>query len=121
MIEYKGKKYSCNVEVTIDLIGGKWKPVILWHLMHNKKRFNEMRRMIPQITTKMLTQQLKELEEDGLVDRKIFAEIPPKVEYSITEAGLSVKSVLEAMCKWGRAYRTKNDEGVSEKERIVEQ
>lgn len=115
MIEYKGKKCNCYVELTIDLIGGKWKAVILWHLMHNKKRFNELRRIIPRITTKMLTQQLKELEADGFVNRKIFAEIPPKVEYSITEAGLSLKSVFKEMCQWGKTYHTKNiKEGVIE-------
>jgi len=101
----------CPVEWTLEVIGGKWKCVILWHLRGRIRRFNELRRLIPGATQKMLTAQLRELERDGLVTRKIYAEIPPKVEYSITPYGTSLTPLLESMCKWGLRHREKHQVG----------
>src|SRR5215475_390136 len=98
------KDYNCPVEAAIDVIGGKWKPLILWWLHQRTWRFAELRRLIPGITEKMLTQQLRELEADGIVDRRVYATVPPKVEYSLTEYGRSLKRALEAICEWGRRH-----------------
>ena len=93
---------SCEIEVTIQMIGGKCKPLILYYLAENgTKRFNELMAYITQISQKTLTNQLRELEGDGLITRKIYAQIPPKVEYSITEKGRSLFPILELMCEWG--------------------
>jgi DNA-binding HxlR family transcriptional regulator len=93
------------VNVTLKVIGGKWKPVILWFLRTNKIiRFNELNRQIEGITQKMLTQQLRELESAGLILRKVYPEVPPKVEYSLTEKGHSLEPVLKAMAMWGERY-----------------
>lgn len=94
----------CPVEATINLIGGKYKTLILWKLMGETLRFSELRRAVPVATPKMLTQQLRELEEDGLVRREVFPVVPPKVEYSLTEFGRSIRPVLEAMYGWGSGY-----------------
>ncbi len=96
----------CPVELAIRVIGGKWKPVIMWHLRENKKRFGELKREIKGITVKMLAQQLRELEQDGLIDRKMFYEVPPRVEYSLTDLGRSLEPALNALCEWGRTFRT---------------
>ena len=98
------KTYNCPVEATIDVIGGKWKPLILWWLHQRTYRFAELRRLIPGITEKVLTQQLRELEADGIVNRRVFATIPPKVEYSLTEYGNSLKQALNAICEWGQLH-----------------
>jgi DNA-binding HxlR family transcriptional regulator len=98
------KTYNCPVEATIDVIGGKWKPLILWWLHQRTYRFAELRRLIPGITEKVLTQQLRELEADGIVNRRVFATIPPKVEYSLTEYGKSLKQALNAICEWGQLH-----------------
>ena len=98
------KTYNCPVEATIDVIGGKWKPLILWWLHQRTYRFAELRRLIPGITEKVLTQHLRELEADGIVDRRVFATIPPKVEYSLTEYGNSLKQALNAICEWGQLH-----------------
>jgi DNA-binding HxlR family transcriptional regulator len=82
------------------VIGGRWKVPILWHLLGGTLRFSELKRALPQITQKMLTQQLRELERDGVVQRKVYPQVPPKVEYSVTERGASLKPVVEAMCRW---------------------
>lgn len=97
-----GKKYHCALDVTMDFIGGKWKTVVLWYLRKEKKRFSELKRHIPEITEKMLSLQLKALEKDGLIIRKLFAEVPPRVEYSLSEQGQSLLPVIEAMAAWGR-------------------
>ena len=97
-------KYNCSMELTMDLIGGKWKISILWYLNMGTKRFSELKKLIPDITPKMLTTQLREMERDNLITRKIYPEVPPKVEYSITQYGKSLQNTLEEMCKWGTMY-----------------
>src|SRR5215471_3757054 len=98
------KTYNCPVEAAIDVIGGKWKPLILWWLHQDTLRFGELRRRIPGITEKMLTQHLRELEADGIVHRQVYPVVPPRVEYSLTEYGCSLKQALEAICAWGRIH-----------------
>jgi DNA-binding HxlR family transcriptional regulator len=91
--------------VTIDLIGGRWKPLILWHLKEHKVlRHGELRRLIPGITQKMLTQQLRQLESHGLVDRTMHPEVPPRVEYSLTSYGQSLQEMLDLICGWGQEH-----------------
>lgn len=97
----------CPVETTLLLIGEKWKVLILRDLIDGTKRFGELQRSIGSISQKVLTQQLRSMEEDGLVVRKVYAEVPPRVEYSLTDAGLSLKSILDAMLKWGEQYKLK--------------
>ena len=104
MITFKNIEYQCSMELTLDLIGGKWKALILWHLGENTLRFSELKRTLPKITQKMLTQQLRELEASGLVTRFIYTQIPPKVEYSLTPAGKSLLPILETLCQWGLNY-----------------
>lgn len=101
MFVFRSKEYSCPVELTLDMIGGKWKALILWQLKDTTLRFSALKRLIPGITQKMLTQQLRELEENGLVSRKIYAEVPPRVEYSLTSYGKSLEPLLLLMCRWG--------------------
>ena len=109
VMRIKDKEYNCTFEITIDLIGGKWKPLIIWYLRDNRiKRFNELKRLMPQITQKMLTQQLRELEVDNLVKREVYPVVPPKVEYSLTELGQSLMPVLKMMCQWGEDYYNQN-------------
>jgi DNA-binding HxlR family transcriptional regulator len=95
---------GCAVEATLQFIDGKWKGVILWHLLAETLRFNQLRRLLPSVTQRMLTNQLRELEQDGLVARRVYAEIPPKVEYSLTERGRTLEPVLLALKGWGDAY-----------------
>lgn len=96
--------YSCPVEATIDLIGGKYKSVILWHLMGKTLRYNELHKLVPKATDKMLAQQLRELEKDGLINRKVYPVVPPKTEYSLTDLGNTLAPILDAMCDWGTVY-----------------
>lgn len=99
----------CPVAATLELIGGKYKALILWHLSDGKLRFSELKKFISNATPKMLTQQLRELEEDQLIHREVYPVIPPKVEYSLTDTGRSIIPVLLAMRDWGANYlRTKN-------------
>ncbi|QBS43985.1 MULTISPECIES: helix-turn-helix domain-containing protein [Nocardia] len=102
------KRYHCAVEVTVDLIGGKWKPVILAHLKEGVRRYGELRRAMPTTSEKMLVQQLRELEADGLVRRTVFDTVPPQVEYDLTDEGWSLVPALTALYEWGekRAERT---------------
>jgi DNA-binding HxlR family transcriptional regulator len=94
-------EFNCPVKATMDIIGGKWKPIILYYLKDGIKRFGELQRLIPHITKKMLTQQLRELEQDEIIERKVYHQVPPKVEYSLSEYGKSLKPVLELMATWG--------------------
>jgi DNA-binding HxlR family transcriptional regulator len=103
------KSFQCPVEVTINLIGGKYKPLILWHVSDRVLRFNELQKLIPGATQKMLTQQLRDLEKDKLINRKVYPEVPPKVEYSISELGKTIKPILNAMCDWGDYYVNNKD------------
>ena len=93
--------FNCPVEATIALIGGKYKAVILWHLIGKTLRYSEIHRRVPRATDKMLAQQLRELEADGLISRKVYPVVPPKTEYSLTSLGKSIVPVLNAMCDWG--------------------
>ncbi|PLX86697.1 MAG: transcriptional regulator [Desulfuromonas sp.] len=101
-IESPAPAYRCGVELTLEAIGGKWKGVILWHLLHKTLRFSQLQLRLPGVTQKMLTQQLRELERDGLVHREVYAEVPPRVEYSLTSEGETLRPLLSLMCEWGR-------------------
>lgn len=96
---------ACPVETTLLLIGEKWKVLILRDLIEGTKRFGELKKSIGAISQKVLTQQLREMEEDGLVNRKVYAEVPPRVEYSLTEHGASLKPILDSMWEWGEQYK----------------
>jgi DNA-binding HxlR family transcriptional regulator len=95
---------NCPVVTTLDLIGGKYKTLILWHLIDTTLRFGELHRLIPQATPKMLTQQLRELEEAALVIRTVYPVVPPKVEYQLSNIGKNIKPILEAIYAWGEEY-----------------
>ena len=97
-------QFDCPVEATLFLIGGKYKPLILWHLIDKPLHYMELQRLIHKATPKMLTQQLRELENDNLVIRKVYPVVPPKVEYSLSDFGRSIIPILDAMCKWGENY-----------------
>ena len=96
--------FNCPVEATIQLIGGKYKAVILWHLMNQTLRYSEIHKRIPKATDKMLAQQLRELEKDGLINRTVYPVVPPKTEYSLTDFGMTLAPILDAMCDWGTDY-----------------
>lgn len=98
------KQVNCSVESTLQVIGGQWKVLILKELFEGIKRFNELQRALNGVTHKMLAQQLRELEQDGIVQRKVYAEVPPKVEYSLTPLGETLKPIIEAMHDWGIYY-----------------
>lgn len=98
---------TCPVETTLMLIGDKWKVLILRDLLPGTKRFGELKKSIGNVSQKVLTAQLRDMEEKGLVSREVFAEVPPRVEYSLTELGQSLKPILDAMSHWGEAYKAK--------------
>lgn len=103
-------RFNCPFELTIELIGGKWKGLILWHLLDKKVlRNGEMLRIMPRITQKMLTQQLREMEENGLVSRVIYEQVPPKVEYRLTPHGEALRPILDQMIGWGLKYAEDNN------------
>ena len=97
----------CPVETTLMLIGDKWKVLILRDLLPGTKRFGELKKSIGSVSQKVLTAQLRDMEEKGLVNRKVYAEVPPRVEYSLTELGKSLKLILDAMQAWGEGYKAK--------------
>ena len=101
------EEYFCPVKLTADIIGGKWKPLILFYLEGHTRRFGELRRLIPGLTKKMLTQHLRELERDEIIHRKVYAEVPPKVEYSLTRHGESLKPILKLMSAWGTRHKAR--------------
>ncbi|BAT54690.1 hypothetical protein NOS3756_36620 [Nostoc sp. NIES-3756] len=96
----KDERLTCEVETTLKVIGGRWKVLIIRELLSGIKRFGELQRALPGITQKMLTQQLREMEEDGIIHRQVYAQIPPKVEYSLTPLGVSLQPILHAMHEW---------------------
>jgi DNA-binding HxlR family transcriptional regulator len=98
------RDYGCPVEAALDVIGGRWKGVILFHLLDETKRFNELRRLLPKVTQRMLTLQLRELEKAGVVFRQAYPEMPPRVEYGLTEFGRSLRPILVEMRVWGSLY-----------------
>ncbi|MFF2533407.1 helix-turn-helix domain-containing protein [Brevibacillus sp. DP1.3A] len=108
------KIYNTAVEAILEVIGGKWKPVILFHLTFGKKRNGELMHLIPAVTQKVLTQQLGELVEDGIVARISYNQVPPKVEYELTDYGWSLKDILHLMCRWGDTHieRVYGDKGM---------
>ncbi len=95
---------NCPVEATLDIIGGKWKSIILFRVLEETRRFNELRRLVPNLTQRMLTKQLRELERDGLIAREVYAQVPPKVEYSITDLGKTLEPVLLALTQWAQVH-----------------
>lgn len=99
------EEFYCPVKLTTDVIGGKWKPLILFYLEGGTKRFGELRKLIPGMTKKMLTQHLRDLERDEVIRRKVYAVVPPKVEYSLTKHGESLKPILQLMSAWGAKHR----------------
>jgi DNA-binding HxlR family transcriptional regulator len=99
-----GKTYHCPVEAALEVIGGKWKPLILWALGDNIMRFSQLQKALPGVNAKMLTKQLRELEEDGVLLRTVYPEVPPRVEYSITVFGKTLIPILQALCDWGAQY-----------------
>ncbi|GHB26563.1 winged helix-turn-helix transcriptional regulator [Salinicola rhizosphaerae] len=100
----EANEYRCTVEATVAIAGGKWKPLIIYHLLSGTKRFGELRKLIGGVTQRSLTLQLRELESHDIIYREVFAEVPPRVEYSLTEIGLTLYPVLDAMKIWGDNY-----------------
>lgn len=100
----KAKTFQCPMELTMNIIGGKYKAVILWHLIDNTLRYSEIQKFVPKATPKMLSQQLKELEADGIINRKMYPVVPPKTEYSLTELGKSLIPIIQALENWGDEY-----------------
>lgn len=101
----KRKTYDCSVEATVAVVGGKWKAVILFHLIEGQIiRFGEFRRLLPKVTQQMLTAQLRELEYDGIIHRKVYSQVPPKVEYSLTKFGKTLVPIIRSMAVWGDTY-----------------
>lgn len=103
-MNYKDKQFNCPVEATLSLIGGKYKPLILWHLIERPLHYMELQRRIPNATPKMLSQQLHALEACGMLHREVIPEKPPKTLYSLTPFGQSIIPVLDSMCNWGKAF-----------------
>lgn len=103
----KRELYDCPVEITLDVIGGKWKSVILYHLIDGTKRFGELKRLYPKISQRILTLQLRELESDQIIKRTVYPEVPPKVEYSLTEFGKTLTPLVKELKSWGQKYNDK--------------
>ena len=106
---HREKAFNCPMDLTMDYLAGRWKTVVLWYLIADKKRFSELSRLIPNITEKMLSLQLRQLEADGLVWRHVHAEVPPRVEYGLTEAGQTLIPILKAMSSWGLKQAVKKE------------
>jgi len=114
MARHYNWKTGCDVEATLSVIGGRWKPVLVCHLLSGRKRFGELRRLTPNATERMITLQLRELEADGVISRHVYAEVPPRVEYEVTEFGRSLEPVLLAMQEWGRAFKARQSAAEAE-------
>lgn len=99
---------KCPVETALDVLAGKWKILILWYLRAETKRFNELQKLLPRTTQKMLIQKLRELEQDGIVHREVYPVVPPKVEYSLTEYGQSLKPIIKSLYLWGEIHKERN-------------
>ncbi len=115
----ESKQYNCFFQLATDMIGGKWKGMVLWALKKGVKRNGELKRMIPNISQKMLTQQLRELEDVGIVQRIVYPEIPPKVEYKLTEKGEKLIPILEKLHDWGKEYASDNKIKLSQDENCI--
>ena len=100
----KTNAFTCGLDAALFVLGGKWKPLILFHLAHGTQRYGELRRAVGGVSDKVLIQQLKELQSDGIIDRRDFGEIPPKVEYSLTDFGRTLGKALVPLCEWGTQY-----------------
>ncbi len=98
---------KCPVETALDVLAGKWKILILWYLRRDTLRFNELQKLLPNVTQKMLVQKLRELEKDGIVNRQVYPVVPPKVEYSLTEYGKTLNPILKQMFMWGEIHKEK--------------
>ena len=105
MTAHRHCEYRCPIETTLDVLGGKWKGMVLHRLMSGTLRFNELRRMLPHVTQRMLTRQLRELERDGVIRRRVYAEVPPRVEYSVTRLGASLNVAMGPLADWGELYQ----------------
>lgn len=114
-MDLKKSPYNCPVEAALDVIGGKWKALIIWQLKRDTLRFTEIMGRMPMVSPRMLTKQLRELEENGVVLRRMYSEVPPRVEYSLTTLGLSVVPVLDSLCSWGTEYLTCNGYSIPKK------
>ena len=112
-------KTGCDVEATLSVIGGRWKPVLVCHLLGGRKRFGELRRLTPNATERMMTLQLRELEADGVIARHVYAEVPPRVEYELTEFGRTLEPILELMQEWGREFKARKLAEESRQERAA--
>jgi DNA-binding HxlR family transcriptional regulator len=110
----KTQVYGCGLEAALAVVGGKWKPIVLWQLAPGPRRFGELRRLVTGISEKMLIQQLREMEGDGIVARKDYREIPPRVEYSLTDFGVSLAGALRPLCDWGREHMSRIEKAKAE-------
>lgn len=108
-IEQRNTATDCGVEAALELIGGKWKGVILYHLQKGELRFNQLARLLPKVTQRMLTRQLRDLEQDGLIQRTVYPEVPPKVEYRLSPKGQSLNELVQQLKHWGETYVLDND------------
>jgi DNA-binding HxlR family transcriptional regulator len=111
--------FTCGLDAALVVLGGKWKPLILFHLAHGTRRYGELRRAIGHVSDKVLIQQLKELQADGIIDRLDYGEIPPKVEYSLTAFGRTLGKALAPLCEWGTKYSS-NVEAIMERRKVAE-
>ena len=104
-LSFKDKKFRSTVELSLNILGGKWKILIIWQLKDSPKRYGELKKSLPGVTHKMLTQQLRELEQDEIISRKVYSEIPPKVEYNLTLLGKTIIPVIDLLSDWGEEYQ----------------
>ena len=114
----KNDAFTCGLDAALFVLGGKWKPLILFHLAHGTRRYGELRRAVGKVSDKVLIQQLKELQADGIIDRVDFGEIPPKVEYSVTAFGRTLGKALAPLCEWGSRHSSKVEAIVARRKNI---